>query len=120
MCLLFVLQMFAIHTYADNLLYRTTNLCWNDQRLKLKKDFTYEIWVNDILRFEGTWEFDGDEAIIMHYEIEDEYENEAIEMYLQILQTDEAVRLVVPRGSQDHYIYIIGAEFQDEDYTLCD
>jgi len=121
LCLL-VLQGFMFYGFADNLLLKTTNLCAEgiNERIKLKKDFTYEVWTNDVFNYEGKWEFDDDEcsAIILTYEIEDEEDgNSTIEMYLRVERSENSNG----RGLQDRagnkLRSIPGVIFQDIEYS---
>ena len=125
LCLL-VLQGFMLQAFAKNILASNTNLCVNDEfgseRIKLMKDFTFEVWTNDVFNYRGTWDFDDDEcsAIILTYETEDEEgENTSIEMYLRVVRPENYDPNA--RGLQDRagnkFRSVSRVKFQDTEYS---
>lgn len=117
-----ILQGFMLPGFAKTLLLKTTNLCtdWGDERIKLKRDFTCEIWTNDVLEYTATWEFDDEDgnAIIMKYK-ENEYDDETLVMYLEVVRPDDddSERRGLSDRSGNKLISITKVEFQEKEYS---
>jgi hypothetical protein len=118
LCLL-VLSAFMYQAFAyDYQLAKNTRLCGGESEdLKLKKDYTYEIWQNDILLYKGEWYFENGEwdSIILTYEIEDDFdnENEVIQMRLKV---NRGKPREINQTTGKQYVYVFAVEFQDVEY----
>ena len=114
LCLL-VLQGFMFHGFAyDYQLATNTRLCGGESEdLKLKKDFTYELWQNDMLLYKGERYFEDGEwnSIIMKYDLEDG--EEPVLMRLTVLR-GKPREINQTTGKQ--YVYIFAVDFQDVEY----
>ena len=115
MCCVFVLSYFS-PMYADcgsNHDFNTTNFCMDNEMVVLKSDCTCELWMNSVLFFEGSWEFEDDNHVRITI-TDDEGTSETFRCEIQY-------RRVITRGSGTilsiNYHTLV---FNDHEYTKCD
>ena len=109
---LILLQAFVYSANATTYLWKSISLCYENERIKLNDDFTYELWMDDVLEFEGSWEFEDDEADAINLTIE----TDGISRVFHLRITEKG-RGLADRGSSDRYVFIKKIEFNDTEYV---
>ena len=107
-----VLQAFVFSANATTYLWKTSNFCYQNERIVLDTDFTIEIWGDDILLAKGTWEFDDDEGDAINAEVD--VEGRYIVLHLRVT---EKGRGLGDRYSSDRVVFIKAIEFNDAEYV---
>ena len=112
---LIVLQAFVYSAQATTYLSSSTNFCYENERIELNEDFTFKLWGDGILQYEGTWEFDDDEGNAINVTIE--VGNRSIELHLRVT---EKGRGLADRNSGDRYVFLKKIEYNDAEYVKDD
>lgn len=107
-----VLQAFVFFANATTYLWKTSNFCYQNERIVLDTDFKIEIWGDDILLAKGTWEFDDDEGNAINAEVD--VEGRYIVLHLRVT---EKGRGLGDRYSSDRVVFIKAIEFNDAEYV---
>lgn len=109
---LIMLQVFAFSANATTKLWKSVSFCWENERIKLKDDFTFELWGDNILQFEGTWDFEDDELNAINLTIDVDGTSRVFHMRIT-----EKQRPVADRYSGERYVRILKVEFNEVEYV---